>query len=227
VADLPPGARVLVPFGQQTLVGVLLGISKEGQIDASRLKPAKAVLDNESCLGEELLALTAWAATYYQHPVGEAMATALPTLLRQGEAASLDGETVWELSTEGKGLPEGALKRAPRQAELLAALQQRGQLDRQALRALDFGSDTLRQLEKKGLIHCRQIRPQPAAINADELYGEAPLTLNAEQQAALDQLRYQGFASYLLEGATGSGKTEVYLQAIARVLEQGRSALVL
>jgi primosomal protein N' (replication factor Y) len=226
LGQLVAGLRVLVPFGQQKLVGVLLGISKSSALPHHQLKPAERILDREPCLPGPLLSLCQWAAGYYQHPVGEALATALPNLLRQDEAAAFPTETVWELSTEGKGLPEGALKRAPKQAALLAALQQRAILSRADIRQLEIAPDTVRQLEAKGLINARESTILPDATGG-KLYGEAPLDLNEEQHIALEQIRYQGFNTYLLEGATGSGKTEVYLQAIARVLEQGKSALVL
>lgn len=220
------GMRVLVPFGQQKLTGVLLGVSGQSQLNADKLKPAEAVLDSVPCFPSDLLALCQWAAGYYQHPVGEALATALPALLRQGEAADFPTETVWQLSTEGKGLPTDALKRAPKQSMLLGELQRRGQLTRLEIRHLDVSFDAIRQLEKKGLITSRQSRVLPPDKDGD-LFRETPLELNQEQEAALDQIGYRNFTTYLLEGATGSGKTEVYLQAIARVLEQGRSALVL
>ncbi|MEX1032973.1 MAG: primosomal protein N' [Cellvibrionaceae bacterium] len=221
------GIRVLVPFGQQKLVGVLLGLSDHSELSAQQLKPIHSVLDTEPCVPADILALCQWAAGYYHHPIGEALATALPALLRQGEPASFPTETAWQLTTEGKGLSEGALKRAPKQAALLQALRQYGQLSRAAMRELNIGTgDAVRQLERKGLINPRQSTIQPEPIGGI-LQAEAPLELNNEQKTALEQLRYQGFASYLLEGATGSGKTEVYLQAITQVLEQGRSALVL
>lgn len=220
------GMRVLVPFGQQKLVGVLLGISNHSQLSASRLKPISKMLDDEPCLPAEVLALCRWAATYYQHPVGEALATALPSLLRQGETAAFPTEQVWELTTEGKGLPLDGLRRAPKQAALLRALLERERLSRRAIQQLEIGGDAIKQLQDKGLIAARKTAILPRQTHG-ELHREAPLVLNNEQESALGQLRYQGFSTYLLEGATGSGKTEVYLQAIARVLERGRSALVL
>ncbi|MGQ9425021.1 primosomal protein N' [Gilvimarinus sp. F26214L] len=220
------GMRILVPFGPQKLVGVLLGISSSSSLSPAQLKPAIRNLDQQAPLPPDVMNLCRWAAGYYQHPVGEALATALPTLLRQGEAAAFPRESVWELSTEGRGLPLGALKRAPRQSAVLDLLHERGHLARSELKDLGVGTEVLRQLQTKGLVSVREATVEPEAISGD-LLAQAPLQLNSEQQAALDQVRYEGYNTYLLEGATGSGKTEVYLQAIARVLEQGRSALVL
>lgn len=221
-----PGVRVLVPFGQQQLVGVLLGVGTHSQLPSRQLKPVHQILDTEPCLPEGILALCQWAATYYQHPVGEALATALPTLLRQGEPASFPTETIWQLTTEGKGLPNTALKSAPKQAALLNYLQEHPFASRDDIARLDIATTTVRQLEKKGIIESLKRTISPETMTG-ALYGEQPLALNDEQEGTLTQLRYGGFGSYLLEGATGSGKTEVYLQAIGRVLESGRSALVL
>src|SRR5690606_36132024 len=134
-------------------------------------------------------------------------------------------ETVWQLTTEGKGLPDTALKSAPKQATLLRHLQLHHTASREDIATLDVAISTVRQLEKKGLVESVERTINPAEIAGELLLGETPLTLNDEQQGALTQLRYGEFSSYLLEGATGSGKTEVYLQAIANVLEAGRSAL--
>lgn len=226
-AEWRPGMRVLVPFGQQKLVGVLLSIGSESQLKPHQLKPVHQVLDTEPCLPEDMLALCQWAATYYHHPVGEALATAIPNLLRQGESARFPTETVWQLTTEGKGLPDTALKSAPKQATLLRHLQLHHTASREDIATLDVAISTVRQLEKKGLVESVERTINPAEIAGELLLGETPLTLNDEQEGALTQLRYGEFSSYLLEGATGSGKTEVYLQAIANVLEAGRSALVL
>jgi len=124
--QLVPGQRLEVPFGSQRLVGLLLRVKSESSLSVSQLRPARRLIDDQPCLPEELLKLALWAAQYYQCPTGEALHTALPALLRQGEPAREKGEPYWQLTTEGKGLPEGALKRSPRQAQLLAELQSRG-----------------------------------------------------------------------------------------------------
>ncbi|WP_341937341.1 primosomal protein N' [Marinimicrobium sp. C2-29] len=222
---LQPGTRVQVPFGRQQLVGLLLRVKSESSLPLDKLRAAETVLDRDALLPPELLNLCLWAADYYQCPVGEALHTALPVLLRQGEVAREQGEPYWHLTTEGKGLPEGALKRAPRQAELLAALQSRGQLNRTDFAMLGIARSQVKALEDKGLAACREqtLTPPPATA----ILRETPLTLSEEQQAALARIPAEGFQACLLDGATGSGKTEIYLQAIARTLEQGRQALVL
>jgi primosomal protein N' (replication factor Y) (superfamily II helicase) len=225
---LRPGMLVRVPFGQQELVGVLMAIKEESEHDNSKLRSALAIVDTEPAFSEDMLTLIQWAADYYQCPEGEALSTALPALLRQGEPAQLRTEPAWQLSTAGKGLPAGALKRARKQAELLAALQQHDQLSRSDIAALDIPASIIKALADKGLIERaaeRKTLAHPA--NPPVLLRQQPYALSAQQQQAFASLRFDEFHVSLLDGATGSGKTEIYLQAIARVLESGKQALVL
>ena len=224
-ALLKPGQRVRVPFGNQRLVGLILRVKSESSLPLQNLRPAESLLDTAPLLPDDLWRLCLWAADYYQHPIGDALHTALPVLLRQGEPDREKGEPYWQLTTEGKGLPEGALKRAPRQAELLAALQQRGALNRADLAALGIARSHVKTLEDKGLVYSReQVLTPPPEPN---ILRDTPLTLSDEQTAALARIPEDGFHISLLDGTTGSGKTEIYLQAIARTLTQGRQALVL
>ncbi|WP_024461355.1 primosomal protein N' [Marinimicrobium sp. LS-A18] len=224
-ALLKPGQRVRVPFGNQRLIGLILRVKSESSLPLQNLRPAEALLDTAPLLPDELWRLCLWAADYYQHPIGDALHTALPVLLRQGEPDREKGEPYWQLTTEGKGLPEGALKRAPRQAELLAALQQRGALNRADLAALGVARSHVKTLEDKGLVYSREqvLTPPPEP----KILRDTPLSLSDEQATALARIPENGFHISLLDGTTGSGKTEIYLQAIARTLTQGRQALVL
>ncbi len=224
-AQLQPGQRLRVRFGNQRLVGLIVRVKSESSLPLQKLRPADELLDTTPLLPDDLWRLCLWAADYYQHPIGDALHTALPVLLRQGEPDREKGEPYWHLTTEGKGLPEGALKRAPRQAELLAALQQRGALNRADLAALGIARSHVKTLEDKGLVLSREqvLTPPPST----EILRDTPLSLSDEQAKALARIPAEGFHISLLDGTTGSGKTEVYLQAIARTLAQGKQALVL
>lgn len=226
LAELQPGVLIRVPFGNQELIGVLIRVKQESLQDSAKLRPAIALIDPRPALDSELLDLCLWAADYYQCAPGEALQTALPVLLRQGEPAQMRGEPVFHLTTEGKGLPEGALKRSPKQAALLAALQTRRQLNRADLDQLDIPRTIAKTLIDKGLVKIVEVAPEPAPLPS-QLLREQPLILSDEQQAAFAQIDYTSFKTYLLDGATGSGKTEIYLQAIERCLQQGKQALVL
>src|SRR5690606_25363483 len=152
VKDWLPGTLLHLPFGQQSLVGVLLAIKQQSQATAEQLKPVLGRVEPRPAFTAELLDLCLWAADYYQSPVGEALHTALPALLRQGEVAVLSGEQGYRLTQEGKGLPQGALKRAAKQARLLELLQEREWISRSELEALGLNPTHARALLQKGLI---------------------------------------------------------------------------
>lgn len=226
IVALSPGVLIRVPFGRQELIGVLLRIRTSSDQPKHKLRPALAISDTQPVLDQELLDLCIWAADYYQCAAGEALQTALPVLLRQGEPAQLRGEAVFTLTTEGKGLPEGGLKRAPKQAALLAVLQRQPHITRAQLDQLEIPRSIATTLIDKGLVQIITLAPSTLS-SSSELLREASLMLSDEQQQAFDQIDYSVFKTYLLDGATGSGKTEIYLQAIEETLKRGKQALVL
>ena len=224
VLDWQPGLLIQVPFGRQELVGILLSVNQQPAASNVQLRHAIKMVDTAPAFTPELLDLCLWAADYYQCPRGEALHTALPVLLRQGQPAQLRTEIAYRLTTAGKGLPEGALKRAPKQAALLAALQQQSRLSKEELDGLNIPRTVLKPLLEKGLIEACE---QTLTRSHPNILREQALPLNAEQESALGQIAPSGFQVSLLDGATGSGKTEVYLQAIAQVLQAGKQALLL
>ncbi|HEY5716894.1 MAG TPA: primosomal protein N', partial [Motiliproteus sp.] len=227
-AVLQPGTRLRVPFGRRELIGVLLAVDNHSELPLSKLRPALEVLDQQPLLPPHLLELALWAARYYQYPVGEALAVFLPTLLRQGEDASHRSEQLWRCVA---GFDPERLRSAKRQRELFDCVSAHPHgISAEALRGLDFAPALLRAAEQSGALERieRETSPhqrQPAA----KLLRESPLPLHGEQQQALEVLleSRDRFSTTLLQGVTGSGKTEVYLQAIAAVLEAGKQALVL
>ncbi len=223
LAALAPGARLSVPFGKREVVAYLLEIDVASDIPAAELKAARALLDRGSLLPPGLFQLCQWAADYYQHPPGEVFSAAFPTLLRKGAEHLPLSTPGWRLTIRGKGLPEGALGRSPKQAEALALLQQADTVPTARFDEADIKRPVLKALLDKGLAEPCGIALQPAPVT-----GAQPPELTAEQQAVLQGLRQKpGFACHLLDGVTGSGKTEVYLQLIADCLGSGMQALVL
>jgi primosomal protein N' (replication factor Y) len=226
VDSLQAGTLVRAPFGRQELIGVLVAIKSVSAHQLDKLRPAYGIIEQHPTLDTELLALCQWAADYYQAPLGEALQAALPVLLRQGEPARMRGEQAFMLTAEGKGLPEGALRRSPKQAMLIAELQKQPYLLRDALERLEIPRNIARALIAKGLVKIEEIYPTTNGPSCG-LLNEQPLTLTDEQEQALAQIDFAGFKTYLLDGTTGSGKTEIYLQAIEHCLNQGKQALVL
>lgn len=224
IQALEPGSRLRVPFGRREVTGYLLEVCNHSDIADGALKTALEILDERSLIDPQLLTLCQWAARYYHHPPGEVFNALFPKRLREGKATRSAGELRWHLSSRGMGLPEGALCRAPRQAEALKLLQQGVALTGAALKARGISSATLRALKGKGLIEQLSIseHSHTPIVNSS-------LPLTAEQATALRGIRDvgDGFGCHLLEGVTGSGKTEVYLQLIADRLAEGKQALLL
>lgn len=219
------GLRVRVPFGPRKLIGVITEIDIQPDYDTAKIKPIIEIIDREPLLRSADLALLHWASNYYQHPLGEVIANALPSLLRKGAAAEPSRIMLWRAHTHAS---TAMLARAPRQAALLTHLQTRREgFTQEQLR--DQPGDwrgALRQLEQRGLIESVAIATTPAA---DNVALTEPLRLSPDQQAAVDTIRQQpkGFSRHLLHGITGSGKTEVYLQVIQPLVEQHGQCLVL
>lgn len=220
---IAPGTRVRVPFGARELVGVVVG-HRNHDGGGRELRAIQAVLDAEPLLGADLLELVTWAADYYQCPLGEALASALPAALRHGREYPDLRAWRWQLSTLGYGLPEHAFARAPRRQELLRLLRERPRATTE-LRAAGIAATVVQALAKLGLIEQKE---SLAVAGAPEtLLGEQPPPLHRDQRAALEAIELHGYHAYLLHGDTGTGKTEVYLQAIEKTLRLGRQALVL
>jgi len=224
----PPGSRVSVPFGRGERIGVVVAHPAETDLPDGKLKAVRAALDPEPLIGAELFQTLVWAAGYYHHPLGEVLSHALPGLLRKQPRAERRGERHWRLTAAGQAdAPAALAKRAGRQAAALEALAGGGMAEAE-LRRRGVGLATLRRLEAKGWIAAAAAE-EPSSPRPDGRPAEPLPELTAEQRAALDAIvaDRDGYRCYLLHGATGSGKTEVYLRLIARELEAGRQTLLL
>lgn len=225
-----PGCRVLVPFGHRRRVGLVTGIADTSDFPDSKIKRCVATLDDEPLLADDSLWLIRFASNYYHHPIGEVIATALPSLLRQGKA--LHPVLTHLVATDaGAGVDIEALaRRAPRQAELLETLLDAGGngLDVDTLSELvPTWRRVSRVLGEKGLVSEHEARVFEAGPDRGA-EGEPGPVLNDDQRRAVDAIRGQdGFAAFVLDGVTGSGKTEVYLRLVRDVIRAGRQVLVL
>ncbi|NZA25277.1 primosomal protein N' [Luteimonas sp. SJ-92] len=214
------GCRVRVPFGPRELIGVVAATGP-ADTDAPELREVLERLDPDPLLRGELFESLHWLARYCHAPLGEVFATALPAALRRGEPRPETRTWAWRLTEAGE-TARGAMRagRPKRLADLLHAAAR----DEEALDDLLEGwRGVARTLAGRGLaervaVPASQLAPAPQA-------GPEP---NPEQAQAIAAIAAgSGFAPLLLDGVTGSGKTEVYLHAIADCLARGRQALVL
>ena len=222
-----PGVRIKVPFGRQTLIGILLEIVHETDVPSNKLKPIIEILDQQPVFNNELLQLLRWCSLYYHHPIGEVMQNALPVKLRQGASTHIKGIRHWQLTHEGEQVDLQSLKRAAKQIALINDLKQSsaGLLDSQLTERHVGWRPVMKRLQEKGLVQSFEENALPVAKPVTSAH-----KLNPDQQHAIDHIikqRDEGFHAYVLEGVTGSGKTEVYLQIIEDIIKQGKQALVL
>ena len=202
-----------------------MNIMKAGdcRVNLKRLKHVEQVLDTESLLSAKDIQLLQWAGRYYHHSIGEVIAAAFPVALRQGKPAVLPREIRYSLTEQGRQTELAQLKRAPKQQALLGIFQNSGQP--LALADIAEHKATLKSLLEKGLL----VEQPQEAVNTVTLEKPMGLTANPEQQLAIDTVvsSLGRFSVSLLQGVTGSGKTEVYMQVISEALQHNLQVLVL
>jgi primosomal protein N' (replication factor Y) (superfamily II helicase) len=229
-----PGCRVRVPFGRSHLTGICVESKRfsglhRGAGAERPLKPLHAVIDTAPLIDTALLALLRWAADYYHHPLGETLFTALPGWLRDGRPTSSLHRRRWSAASDA--VPDALPPGASRLRACLGLLLQHGcAVDEHELRTAGFDARTLRTLQQRGLaVVCES---PPAVIGRRRDNGQrsdGALVLTPMQQQALTAIAAgaHGFHCYLLDGVTGSGKTEVYLRTLSDVLAAGTAAQAL
>ena len=227
--DARAGCRVRVPFGRRTQTGLIMETADSSDVPKNKLRRATELLDAEPILGDADLWLIRFTSDYYHHPIGEVAAAALPALIRHGKPLVPITEFV-SIRPAGTEADVDALrKRAPRQAELLSTVRDAETISASALEeAMPGWRRASKGLVDKALIEIFQA----TADDEDELLSNveqvAGPELNPDQRRAVKTIRNtSGFAVHLIDGVTGSGKTEVYLHLIRSAIDDGKQVLVL
>ncbi|MGO2344012.1 primosomal protein N' [Vibrio litoralis] len=221
------GGRVSVPFGRQTLIGIVVGIVDHSDFPVEQLKPIKACLDAKPIWPKSLYQLLHWCSQFYQYPLGDTLAMALPSLLKKGKPADFTSLKEWHITEAGKNQLAAGFGRAHLQAKVVRMLDH-GPLPHQAMIDEEISSATLKTLQDKGWIEAKHTQPTQPKWPAQLENEQHKPHLNEEQAIAVASINnHPGFGCFLIDGVTGSGKTEVYLSIIKPVLEQGKQALVL
>ena len=225
------GSRVRVPFRDKSALATVLATLEHS--DAKGIRPIEAIVGDGPILNDSLLELAKWMGAYYCCPLETVMRSLLPQVIRRAEIGWKKQLVIYPAKIDEAEI-EKLRRRAPRQAELLHAITklESPMAAAQLLRTTSLDNQTLRSLAKRGLIDLREeaIARDPHA--GDEFIPNSSLVLNAEQSVALQKIiaavtTSENAKPILLHGVTGSGKTEIYLQAIRATLDRGRTSIVL
>ena len=224
-----PGTRVIVPFGNRNLVGVVWDVKKNITAKGRKLKNIKEILDHKPLLDKESLELADWASRYYHYPLGDVISYFFPPPIRKGKEAKFVEVKFLELTSKGDFLNIDDLSKAPNQKKLIEVLKDKRELSQKAAAAYGVNTSSINALVNKGLIsrYVRELSPYKKKEALD--VGNVKKKLNEEQKFAVDSIikSEKKNTVFLLNGITGSGKTEVYLQAIQEVIKKGKQALIL
>ncbi len=225
---LRAGMRISVPFGRRKdIVGIIASISNKSDFPINKLKRINHAIDTQPILGNKHLHFLRWASSYYHHPVGEVIFTALPSWLRKNKPISTFKESIWNITEKGIATDPNLIKKATKQAQILNLIKQSNTPVNEAeLNNLyPRSKQSLLALEKKGLIANEFKEPVERIIKINK----SPFKLNKAQKTAIttitDSLDHS--ETFLLDGLTGSGKTEVYMSVMESVINAGKQCLIL
>ncbi|WNC69222.1 primosomal protein N' [Thalassotalea nanhaiensis] len=228
------GDRVLVPFGHRNLIGVVLAVSDECDVQSSKLKAIIERLSEESRLSEQQVDFLSLCARYYHHPIGDVVTQALPVLLRQIKPVDLSPPACWLKNSrltddEFTAIVDGFKKSAAKQKALLEFICEHDELTWPEIRMAGYSKAQLNALLGKELIVEQAVKQEPFVCKEKSINHSDKPQLSVEQSLIVSSINQQldSFSCHLIDGITGSGKTEVYLQIIEQVLLQNKQVLVL
>ena len=226
------GSRVRVPFRDKSVLATVVALLAESS--ARGIRPVDSLLGDKPTLSETLIELAKWMSTYYCCPIEAVVRSLLPQVIRHAKVGWKKQLFVAAARSISDDEIEKLRRRAPRQAELLETIVRLTAPVPAAtlLRQTSLDNQTLRALEKRGLVILREQAVARDPHAAEQFVPSAKLSLNPEQATAFKAIEEaldspKKAKPILLHGVTGSGKTEVYLQAIRSTLDRGKTAIVL
>ena len=233
--QLPPihiGERVAVSFGARQVIAIVVSVNDDCDIDVKKIKPISKRLNDSFHLSDFLVNFLKLCAHYYHHPIGDVFQQALPKLLRQVKNLDIQPPMVWQsvrATDEVKTQLTKLETKAPKQYALYQLIEKHQGISWAELRTLGYNKAQLNALKAKTLITEIKQQPRQFIWQENALSQENKQILSTEQAiivAAMNQSLEQ-FSCHLIDGITGSGKTEVYLQAMENVLANNQQVLVI
>ncbi|MCY4130704.1 MAG: primosomal protein N' [Gammaproteobacteria bacterium] len=217
IAKPPVGARVSVPLGHGRAVGIVVEYVERSDFE---LKDIERIIDEKPLVSEEVVELGMWLSDYYHHPLGSVFETMLPNAAIRGQPAKIEPEKQWTLVEQAN--PATIRANAKRQQQAWQTIREHKMVRESDLKSLDITRSALDALERKRIV-------KKTDVALSQVITPSSIAPTVEQKLAINAIKSDlgKFQTFLLDGVTGSGKTEVYLQVIDEAIRQGKQALVL